>query len=74
MDDKNIITPFKNGPLHITGTLELKNSNGELLEKTEEYIHKVGFSERGSVPIEYYMSDQWFLSPAIRLRQKPFLR
>ncbi len=32
-----------------------------LLEKTEEYIHKVGFSERGSVPIEYYMSDQWFL-------------
>ncbi|SVB06691.1 uncharacterized protein METZ01_LOCUS159545, partial [marine metagenome] len=32
-----------------------------LLEKTEEYIHKVGFSERGNVPIEYYMSDQWFL-------------
>ena len=32
-----------------------------LLEKTEEYVHKVGFSERGNVPIEYYMSDQWFL-------------
>jgi valyl-tRNA synthetase len=32
-----------------------------LLETIEEYIHKVGFSERGSVPIEYYMSDQWFL-------------
>ena len=36
MNDKNIITPFKNGPLHITGILELKNDNGELLEKTEE--------------------------------------
>ena len=32
-----------------------------LLEKTEEHIHKVGFSERGNVPIEYYMSSQWFL-------------
>ena len=32
-----------------------------LLEKTEDYVHKVGFSERGNVPIEYYMSDQWFL-------------
>ena len=31
------------------------------LEKTEDYIHKVGFSERGNVPIEYYMSSQWFL-------------
>jgi len=32
-----------------------------LLEKTEEHIHKVGFSERGNIPIEYYMSSQWFL-------------
>ena len=32
-----------------------------LLEKTEEHIHKVGFSERGNIPIEYYMSNQWFL-------------
>ena len=31
------------------------------LEKIEDYIHKVGFSERGNVPIEYYMSSQWFL-------------
>ena len=30
------------------------------LEKIEKYNHKVGFSERGNVPIEYYMSSQWF--------------
>ena len=35
--------------------------NNDLLEKTEEHIHTVGFSERGNVPIEYYMSSQWFL-------------
>ena len=29
--------------------------------KEEDYIHKVGFSERGDVPIEYYLSNQWFL-------------
>ena len=33
-----------------------------LLEKTEDYINKVGFSERGNVPIEFYMSNQWFMN------------
>ncbi len=32
-----------------------------LLEKVEDYRHKVGYSERGHVPIETYLSDQWFL-------------
>lgn len=32
-----------------------------LLEKTEDYTNKVGYSERGHVPIEYYMSEQWYL-------------
>ncbi|MDG2188933.1 MAG: valine--tRNA ligase, partial [Candidatus Marinimicrobia bacterium] len=36
------------------------NAAGALL-KEEDYIHKVGFSERGDVPIEYYLSNQWFL-------------
>ena len=31
------------------------------LDKTENYLHKVGFSERGDVPIEFYMSDQWLM-------------
>ena len=38
---------------------DLKKDN--CLLKEEDYIHKVGFSERGDVPIEYYLSDQWFL-------------
>jgi valyl-tRNA synthetase len=31
------------------------------LLKEENYLHKVGYSERGDVPIEYYLSNQWFL-------------
>lgn len=33
----------------------------KLLEKVEKYIHKVGYSERGHVPIEYYLSEQWYM-------------
>ena len=32
-----------------------------LLEKTEDYINNVGFSERTDVPIEPKLSKQWFL-------------
>ena len=32
-----------------------------LLDKREDYTNKVGFSERGNVPIEFYMSEQWFM-------------
>ena len=32
-----------------------------LLEKTEDYTNKVGFSERTNVPIEPKLSMQWFL-------------
>jgi len=31
------------------------------LEKREDYQTKIGFSERGQVPIEFYMSEQWFM-------------
>ena len=31
------------------------------LDKTEDYSNKIGYSERGNVPIEFYLSDQWFL-------------
>ena len=53
---------------------DLKKDN--CLLKEEDYIHKVGFSERGDVPIEYYLSDQWFLKmkelakPAIKSVKK----
>ncbi|MEE3241452.1 MAG: valine--tRNA ligase [Candidatus Neomarinimicrobiota bacterium] len=53
---------------------DLKKDN--CLLKEEDYMHKVGFSERGDVPIEYYLSDQWFLKmkelakPAIKSVKK----
>lgn len=31
------------------------------LGKTEDYQNKVGYSERGRVPIEPYLSEQWFM-------------
>lgn len=35
-----------------------------LLAKVEDYQNKVGYSERGNVPIEPYLSEQWFMSMA----------
>ncbi|MEW6702100.1 MAG: valine--tRNA ligase [Bacteroidota bacterium] len=32
-----------------------------LLYKVEDYTHKVGYSQRGNVPIEPYLSEQWFM-------------
>jgi valyl-tRNA synthetase len=32
-----------------------------LLLKTEDYVHNVGYSQRSHVPIEPYLSKQWFL-------------
>jgi valyl-tRNA synthetase len=33
----------------------------DALEKIEDYTNKVGYSERGGVPIEPYLSEQWFM-------------
>ncbi len=33
-----------------------------LLEKIEDHVNKVGYSQRGGVPIEPYLSEQWFLA------------
>lgn len=32
-----------------------------LVHKIEDYTNKVGYSQRGNVPIEPYLSDQWFM-------------
>jgi valyl-tRNA synthetase len=38
-----------------------------LLEKTENYKHNVGFSQRADVPIEPFLSEQWFLKyPSVK--------
>ncbi len=44
-----------------------------LLHKIEDYTNKVGYSQRGNVPIEPYLSEQWFMKmdelvkPALRV-------
>jgi valyl-tRNA synthetase len=40
--------------------VEKLNEQG-LLIKVEDYVHNVGYSQRSSVPIEPYLSEQWFL-------------
>lgn len=51
-----------------------------LLSKTEEYTHRVGYSERTHVPIEPKLSMQWFLKmddlakPALEVVEKDEVR
>ncbi|MDP3445952.1 MAG: class I tRNA ligase family protein, partial [Ignavibacteria bacterium] len=46
------------------------------LHKIEDYTNKVGYSQRGNVPIEPYLSEQWFMrmdelcKPAIEVVQQ----
>ncbi|MGD0745151.1 MAG: valine--tRNA ligase [Verrucomicrobiota bacterium] len=40
--------------------VEKLTEQGRLL-KTEDYVHNVGYSQRSRVPIEPYLSEQWFL-------------
>ncbi|MEA3500152.1 MAG: valine--tRNA ligase [Candidatus Marinimicrobia bacterium] len=46
--------------------------NLKLLDKIEEHIHSVGFSERENVPIEPLLSQQWFI--AMEKLAKPALK
>ncbi len=42
--------------------LVLKRLEAEgLISKIEDYQNKVGYSDRGGVPIEPYLSEQWFM-------------
>ncbi|MBE4704368.1 valine--tRNA ligase [Spiroplasma platyhelix] len=34
----------------------------QLVEKIEEYVHQVGYSERTNVVVEPYLSKQWFIN------------
>src|SRR5207245_10539065 len=40
--------------------IEELTEQGFLL-KVEDYVHSVGYSQRSHVPIEPYLSEQWFL-------------
>lgn len=52
-------------------TKELESLN--LIEKSEDYTHNVGFSQRGGEPVEPYLSDQWFvkMAPLAEIALKP---
>jgi len=54
-------------------TIELEKSN--LIEKSEDYTHNVGYSQRGGEPIEPYLSNQWFvkMEPLAKIALKPVL-
>ncbi len=42
-----------------------------LLLKIEDYVHNVGYSQRSHVPIEPYLSEQWFLKyPSVEASTK----
>jgi valyl-tRNA synthetase len=51
-----------------------------LISKIEDYQNKVGYSERGNVPIEPYLSEQWFMKmddlakPAVEVVQQGRIR
>ena len=47
--------------------------NENLLEEVREYTHEVGHSYRSHVPIEPYLSDQWYIAvkkPIAHLKEK----
>ncbi|MCX7909927.1 MAG: valine--tRNA ligase [Ignavibacteria bacterium] len=50
---------------------KLKTNN--LVEKIEDYVHNVGFSQRGGEPVEPYLSDQWFvrMKPLAEIALRP---
>ena len=56
------------GPLAGLDRFEARKRAAEILEeigaivRVEDYVHSVGFSERGGEQIEPYLSDQWFVS------------
>jgi valyl-tRNA synthetase len=53
-----------------TAVVEELTEQGLLL-KTEDYVHNVGYSQRSHVPIEPYLSEQWFLKyPSVEASTK----
>ncbi|RKY54582.1 MAG: valine--tRNA ligase [Candidatus Neomarinimicrobiota bacterium] len=51
-----------------------------LLERVEDYVHNVGYSERAGVMVEPYLSEQWFVrmkplaEPAIRVVREKMIK
>lgn len=60
--NENVPEPFRNKDRYEVRKLVVAEFEKlGLLEKIEDYTNNVGYSERGGVPIEPYLSEQWFL-------------
>ena len=60
--NENVPPKYQNKDRFIARADIVKDLNAlNLLHKTENYKNKIGFSERGDVPIEFFMSKQWFM-------------
>ena len=60
--NENVPPKYQNKDRFIARADIVKDLNDlNLLHKTENYKNKIGFSERGEVPIEFFMSKQWFM-------------
>ena len=60
--NENVPRKYQNKDRFIVRADIVKDLNDlNLLCKTESYKNKIGFSERGNVPIEFFMSKQWFM-------------
>ena len=60
--NENVPPKYQNKDRFIARADIVKDLNDlNLLHKTENYKNKIGFSERGDVPIEFFMSKQWFM-------------
>ena len=60
--NENVPPKYQNKDRFIVRADIVKDLNDlNLLHKTENYKNKIGYSERGEVPIEFFMSKQWFM-------------
>ena len=60
--NENVPPKYQNKDRFIARADIVKDLNDlNLLHKKENYKNKIGFSERGDVPIEFFMSKQWFM-------------
>lgn len=60
--NNNVPEEFRNKDRYEVRKLVIKKLEEEgFLEKIEQYTNKVGYSERGGVPVEPFLSEQWFM-------------
>ncbi|MFH1196657.1 MAG: valine--tRNA ligase [bacterium] len=60
--NKNVPEEFQNQDRYeVRKKVVAKFEELGLLHKIEDYTNKVGYSQRGHVPIEPYLSEQWFM-------------